>query len=99
MHAARMSARVFISLCGTVLLVGAVGVAARATPVERVSRFAALANAFLIPTVASAELELETWVASVAYPARAYAAAIVETSFTSMKGVAVRKFPALGQFP
>jgi hypothetical protein len=66
--------------------------------VLRVSRFAAFANAFAIPVDASAVPELPTWVASVANPASAYAAATVETSFTTTyreEG----KLPAAGQLP
>ena len=80
MQWARTFASVPISACGTVPLPD--GVAASAVPVERLARFAALANAFATPTCASAVPELDTCVASVANPAIAYAAATVETSFT-----------------
>src|ERR1035437_2975450 len=92
-----MFASVLISLCGTVPFPPVVVVSA--APVEIPAKFAAFANAFAIPVFASAVLELDTCVASDANPAIAYAAAIVDTSFTKMNGVLARKFPAAGQLP
>jgi hypothetical protein len=99
-HAARIFASVLISACGTVPFPA--GVVAGATPVEIVSRFVAFANAFAIPVSASVVPELPTCVASVANPAIAYAAATVDTSFTTMYeigDVPERKFPPVGQLP
>ena len=86
-HAARMFARVLIVVRGTAPFPP--GVVASATPVDSVARFPAFANAFAIPTCASAVPELDTCVASVANPENAYAAAMVDTSSMKMKGVAV----------
>src|ERR1017187_6035805 len=90
-------ASVLISACDTVPFPA--GVVASATPVDSVSRFAAFANAFAIPVCASAVPELPTCVASVANPAIAYAAAIVDTSFIAINGVAAKKLPAAGFAP
>jgi len=83
-HAARTFASVLISACGTVPVLAAFepGVVAYAVPVATFTRFAACAKAFVIPVAASVVPELDTWVASLANPAKAYAAATVETSFT-----------------
>ncbi len=96
-HVARMFASVFTVVCGATPLPA--GVVASAMPVASVSRLLAFANAFAIPVCASAVPELETCVASLANPAIAYAAATVDTSFTSTYGVAAAKFPAVGQLP
>jgi hypothetical protein len=96
-HAARMFASVFTVVCGTVPVPD--GVVASAAPVEIPARFVAFAKAFAIPVCASAVPELDTCVASVANPANAYAAAIVDTSSANTNGVAVAKFPVLGQVP
>jgi len=91
---ARIFASVLISVCGAVPLPA--GVVASAVPVERLARFAALANAFATPTCASAVPELDTCVASVANPANAYAAATVDTSFTV---AVIAGLPLAGQLP
>jgi hypothetical protein len=77
---------VLIVVCGAVLLLALPGTAVFAAPVEIVARFPAFANAFAIPCIARLVLLLETCVASVAYPAIAYAAATVVTSSTKTNG-------------
>ena len=91
---ARIFASVLISVCGTNPLPA--GVVASAVPFNRLTRFAALANALAIPTCASAVPELDTCVASVANPAKEYAAAMVVTSFTVAK---IAGLPLAGQLP
>ncbi len=91
---ARIFASVLISVCGTVPLPA--GVVASAVPFNRLTRFAALANALAIPTCASAVPELDTCVASVANPAKEYAAAMVVTSFTVAEN---RRTPTRGAAP
>jgi hypothetical protein len=93
-HAAKIFASVLISACGTVPFPA--GVVVSAAPVDRLTRFAAFANAFAIPTLASAVPELDTCVASVANPANAYAAATVDTSFTV---TVIAGLPLAGQLP
>ena len=78
-HAARMSASMSISLCGTTPL--PLGVVASATPRPKDSRLVTVAKALgTSVAVASVVLELDTCVASVAKPAIEYAVAIVEIS-------------------
>src|ERR1035438_3385101 len=64
MHGAKMSARVLISLTGTVPLPA--GVVESGWPVARLARFAALSAALAIPVAASAEFDPDMSVASVA---------------------------------
>ena len=101
-HVARMFPSVLTVLCGTepppAKYPTPGGGAAFATPVDNVSRIAALINAFARPAFAAVVPELDTCVASVANPANAYAAATVDTSFIVMKVVEGNVFAA-GQVP
>ena len=66
-HAARMLARVLISVCGTVPLPPfALGVVAKATPVFNVSKFVTVAKALAMPVWARVVAGLETCSGSVA---------------------------------
>ena len=65
---AMIFARVLTVACGAIPLPG--GVVASAAPVEISTRLAAVANAFRIAVWALEEPEVDTWVASVAKPAK-----------------------------
>src|SRR5665213_1108609 len=88
---ARILAKVLVLVCGAIPL--PVAVAARARPVERVSRLATVAAALTTPIRARLVPELDTCVASVAKPESPYAVAMVDTSLMETERVLLGQFP------